>query len=470
MAIKIPIHGSLLISDSEGNLGTYSPMLINGYADDFGNRFRNPGTEEIANIGDTIVIKGIYPWVENNIAVITDASGHIHRLEADMTVTDITGDPLTGANPPTFASDGTNLIIADGGRMVYTDGTTTTLYVGDADAPTHVTHVVFYDSYIVAADANSGEFYWSDIGSLTTWNALNFATAESVPDTTLALLKGYQELIMLGTQSIERWRDVGSSPPFERLPGGVVDLFGLGAKYSCQYIAGQLFFIDSLGRVIAMTGNAHQNIGLPIQKGIDALTKISDAFSYHMEIGGNLFYGLTFPTDKITWWYDVRRNTWAQVGLWNAREYRFDPGIINCHAYMPNWNIHLVGDRRPTGKILKLSPDLYQDDGIEIRYIQQTGAYDGDVYPSKRTELTRIRAKRGVGATGSADPLLMLRHREGSGWSAERQFSMGVPGDRRPIIEFQMTDIFETQAVELSYTENTGMVITGIQSEVTATR
>lgn len=464
---KVPINDGLFMSDLDSELGPFSPVLINAYLDEFGNKHKIPGSVERGSVGDTVSITGLHPWAERNIIIAVDSSGNVYKMAQDYTVTNITGDKLLGTNPPTFADNGSVLVIADGGRMVFTDGSSNTAFIGDVDAPTNVTHVVFYNQYIVASKAASDTYYWSEVGDYTDWGALSFSTAESSPDPTLALIKRYQELMFLGMRSIERWRDYGTESPFARIPGTTIDTFGIGAAYTTRYVGGVLIFLDTFGRIVTLSGFQPKNIGRPIQRALDQLTKISDAYSHVLEINGKLFYAITFPTDNISWWYDVRLDKWQQTGFWRDGKYKFDAHIMRSYAYMPPWNVHLIGDRRQTGKILELSGNVYQDDGNEIRYLQQSGRYNVGTLRKKSPSLMSVRAKRGVGnVEASTAPKLMFRHKEDKNWSGEKQLDMGIVGDFDPVMKFSIHNKYNARSVELSYTENTPMVISGAEEEV----
>jgi hypothetical protein len=463
--VKIPINEGLYISDENADLGAFSPVLYNAYLDVFGNVHRRPGLEELVNTGNTLQITGLYFWEDKGIALVVDSAGSIWKIEkaTNYTITNITGDTLTGNNRPTFADNGSVVVIADGGRMVSTNGSSNTAYIGDTDAPTEVTHVVFYDQYIIASVKNSDVFYWSEVNDSTDWSALSFATAESSPDPTQAMLKNYQELEFYGKRSIERWRNVGTVSPFARIPGTTIDTYGCGASYSVANVVGMRYFLDNKRRIIQVT----KNIGQPIQKDLDEMSKVSDAFSDVFEIAGKIFYSITFPTDKKTYWHDIRLNKWSQMSYWYDNNYENQAHLLNSYCFAPNWGLHLVGDRRYSGKIFKMSSDIYQDDGQEIRYLHQSGKYDQGTNKRKRSSLMQFRAKRGIGAVDETMPKLMFRHREDKNWSSEKQLDMGIVGDSGSMIKLSLPGIYNTRQIELSYTESTSFVVVNVKEDVT---
>ena len=474
---SVPMNRGLFISDEDSDLGGFSRIFMNAYLSEIqrpdGTRdvHRNPGTITRASVGIMVSIPGIFPWPEKDMLIVVDGVGKVYSMDKNYAIINITGDSLTGTLKPIFAksSDGLTLIIANGGRMVYTDGFANTAFIGDSDAPSQVSHVVFYDQYIVAQELNSDTKQWSAVADEQDWDALDFSSAESSPDITLALIKENQQLVALGTCSIEREWNVGTISPFAIKPGGTIDTFGLGAAHTPKFAAGVLYFLDNYGKVVRLVGNQSQNVGRQIQKGLSALTNISDAYANVFDINGKLFYAITFPTDNKSWWYDIRLNEWSQAGFWRDDLYCFDAHIMDGYAYMPTWNKHFIGDRRATGSILELSANVYQDDGNELRYIQQTGRYDHGTHNRKKSRRLNIRIKRGVGnIAAEASPKLMFRHQEDGRWGDEKQLDMGLSGDTEPNLTIPYrVQRFRARSLEFSYTEDTPFVISGAEEPIT---
>ena len=154
-------------------------------------------------------------WMEANNVLYVVQRGDLWAIAADGTAT--IKKALTAINVSdidgrvSMANNGTQLCIVTGTYgYIYNPTTnvitdiTALLPAGGSDT------VTFLDSYFIVNRANTGRFYLSGQYDGLTWDALNFATAESNPDNLQAVVadKGY--LALLGTSSIELWINTGA--------------------------------------------------------------------------------------------------------------------------------------------------------------------------------------------------------------------------------------------------------------------
>jgi len=78
---------------------------------------------------DIFKIHGYHLWEEKNLILYT-INGEIIKYEIDSDkVVDITGDKLIPGFPPIFTENNDILIIANGGKMVFTNGEEKTAYI-----------------------------------------------------------------------------------------------------------------------------------------------------------------------------------------------------------------------------------------------------------------------------------------------------------------------------------------------------
>jgi hypothetical protein len=430
------------------------------YLDDLGAIHRRPGLSELFNISDTLNTVE-YWWQDGNMLITVASNGQIYKTTRALgayTTTNITGDALTGLRHPTFVSNGTVLIIANGGRMVFTDGTTNTAYIGDVDAPTNVSHVVFWDQYIVANSIGSSTFWYSEVNDYTDWRALNFFTAESSPDNIDALIINRQELLLLGDRSGETWQNNGVDP-FRRVDSLHIDR-GISAPSSLIRAFGTLYFLDHEWNVVKMVNRAPTSISKAIEKSIKAFSTVSDAVGDVLNADGRNFYVLTFPTENTTFVYDVALDRWYKWGFWNTYTNTYDRWGVMGITFAKSWGITIAGNQRSTGKILALSPTYINDDGDVIRYKVTTGADSYGVPNEKIGNHILLRADRGIGDVGGSDPLLMTRFRDNRrAWGVETRYSMGDPGDTDTELYIPAPGTFRNREWELTYTDEGPFVI-----------
>ena len=104
---------------------------------------KRQGVETLVKLGTAKPIDGVYWWEKQQLLISVSDGSVFKTINATGTTVDITGDKLLDSGRPTFTDNGTTLVIANGGRMVFTDGTALTAFIADADAPTQVTHVAW---------------------------------------------------------------------------------------------------------------------------------------------------------------------------------------------------------------------------------------------------------------------------------------------------------------------------------------
>ncbi|MCZ3174226.1 hypothetical protein NYZ25_19855, partial [Acinetobacter baumannii] len=99
--------------------------------------------------------------------------------------------------------------VTDGQKMyVYTVATSAFVQVTSA-LMANPMDLTYQDHYTVAAFTNSGMFQLSAIDDSTTFDALDFASAESAPDDLVRVIYDHGELVLLGQQTTEFWGNTG---------------------------------------------------------------------------------------------------------------------------------------------------------------------------------------------------------------------------------------------------------------------
>jgi len=130
--IEIPIHSGPY-RNTDGIAQKSIEQMINCYIDESGainkmwglKLFRDFGLELDGNAS-------LYWWQNKKWLIVVLPDGHIYKVtDAGGNYTDITGSggaDLRNTGNCSFDTDGTYLVVANGGRPVYTDGTTAPSY------------------------------------------------------------------------------------------------------------------------------------------------------------------------------------------------------------------------------------------------------------------------------------------------------------------------------------------------------
>lgn len=375
-----------------------------------------------------------------------------------------------GGSSGTVSMDenGTQLAICDGSSVyIFTYSTDTFVTVSDADLPSAET-IKFIDGYFVINKNDSGAFYLSELYDGTSWDALDFATAESSPDNLKRVYNALGQLWLFGDKTIEIWSNVGGSGfPFERISGGKIDT-GCAAAHSVIAMDNAIFWLGEDnkggGMIYRAQGFQPQRISThAIEYKLQQVNDLSTLVAYTYQQDGHVFYVLTGDSLETTIVWDNATNLWHERAYLNAGVY--ESHLANCHMYV--FGKHLVGNRLDSN-IYEMDLDIYDDNGAEIRR-QRTFTHIGDEGKRFKVRSLRVDFERGVGLTtgqGSA-PVAMLRVSKDGGrsWSNEYTASLGAIGVRRPAVAWNRLGYFEEMTVELTVSDPVKVAICGAYIE-----
>ncbi len=225
--------------------------------------------------------------------------------------------------------------------------------------------VAYMDGYFIFNRIGSGQFFISQLYSITL-NPLDWATAESAPDDTRAVVVAGRQLWIFGTRTTEVWYDNGDPLfPFMRISGAVVDV-GIANANTIGRIHNSIFFVGDDFKVYSTSGYEPIKISnTSIELMIDeAHVHRFLAFTYFNN--GHYFYVLHLDA-HTTVVYD------ADTGLWHRRvscKDEEDP-MISGARWKINGALNRYDSRVIYGYSARtfyyLSTDYYTDDGVKIR-------------------------------------------------------------------------------------------------------
>jgi hypothetical protein len=240
----------------------------------------------------------------------------VAKIDGAGAVTAFTGTP-GGSGGVTIAhnnrSGGPDVVAVSeqGGAYTLNLTTNTVSSFADADLPSTVNSVTSIDGYLVFS-CPDGRAFATDLNAVTV-NALSFATAEAKPDGLVRVLASGNRLLMMGTETIEPWADVGSSPfPFARgtsvIPVGLLTTMAVaGAETGWTQ---NIFFVAHDRTVRELAGYDTKIVSTPdVERFLAASTVSAIEASVHEAAGRSIF---TLSSDQGTWQYDVRAGTWRQ--------------------------------------------------------------------------------------------------------------------------------------------------------------
>lgn len=353
---------------------------------------------------------------------------------------------IAGTGLVSMADNGLQLAIATGAELYSVTSSAVTLVV-DADAPIDPIAVDFLDAYILAVDANSQTFQWSALDDTTTWDGLDFASAEGAPDKLVGLRVDHREIWLAGTDSVEVWFNDGSTP-FSRSSGGYIEK-GCASGKTLQKLDNTVYW---LGTDKIHGPAVYRAAGLQPERvsnnAIDAALRsygdLSNAFAYAYAEGGHAFYVLTV-TGHATWVYDAATNEWHRRSTWTQSDYDI-VSVVRCYN-------KLLGQKR-SGQIVELTPELNTDEGEVIRRRRVSGTLE---VGGKRFSVMRAEVLASVGTAALTEtPQIEVRWSKDRGktWSDPQIRSYGSTGDYEKRLIWGPAGGFRKMTMELTTTSD----------------
>ncbi len=445
-----------------------SYLLTNCYADELGYTVKRPCLASFLDLqlGVNRIVSGLYWWQKNGVAYAVSGQ-QIFKIEYSTTAskTDMTGTGIPEINTPvTFATDGTNLYAANGGKIFYTDNSAATIYMADGDAPIAVTHVAYLDGYLLANSVGTNRIYRSNVNAPTVWTAGDYFSAAGNSDNITAFTVLNRDIYIFGECSTEIWQNDGTTP-FSRVTGGYMDV-GCIAPYSVVTSDNNIFWLSNNRRFVSIEQGGVARISTPYDKEIESYSSVSDCRGYRVEIKGRPFLIFTFLSAGKTLVYDIDKKEWAEWNRYNSTNQTNEAWLGYSYAYSPLWGKHLVGTRHDS-LITELSSSTYRDVGETVRTQRVTGHIDYGTLRNKRCNQLRIRMKRGS-ENLTDTPQLMLRWKNNgsNNWSQEVWVDLGDQAETDIVRKLDRLGVYATRQYEITVTDNCPLVYGGVEEDL----
>lgn len=419
--------------------------------------------------GADTVIRGVYEFGTTLVVVIGPRVYSV-SLAGVATYLGI----ITTSTGNVFMSDnGIQAIIVDGTAAGYLITAGVLAAITDADFPA-ASSVTFQDGYFIITETNTGKIWISGLYDGNSWDALDFASAESNPDDALLVISNAHDLWIFGEKTAEVFYNSGNSDfPFERISGAILEI-GMTVASSAVKIGGQIYWLTDDGRVRRTVGYQGQVVTTPqIEYQFSTYGTISDAKGYKYTMMGHEFYVLVFPTEKKTWVFDTTTNFWHE---WESY-YSKDDAVPwsrhrgNCGCSFNRKQI--VGDYE-NGKLYELDIDTYTDDTHAIRRIRA-----GQTINKERVNVIHnsleIEFEAGVGLTGGVqgeDPQAFLDWSDDGGhtWSNEHWTGIGKIGSYKTRAIWRRLGISRNRVYRLTISEPVKLSVIAAYADLEACR
>lgn len=423
--------------------------------------YGTPGQKDWSTVGGDTIRAGLE--AQGYAYILSGAT--LYRVDSDLMAVPCTGDLIPNTGAATLINNGVQIGLLVRPEMFVIVGTTVTK-VTSAGFPTEgFSSLAYIDGYAVGTrDDESGEFYLSGLLDFSTFDALDFASAESSPDGLVAGLVDHREYWAFGGETIEVFSNTGASPfPLERVT--TVER-GCAAARSPGKLDNSLAWLGNDRMIYRANGYQPTRISTHTEEEILRVGTVSDAYSMTYFQGGHHFYALTLPSLGRTLVYD------AATTLWHERQSgtSLTPAAWNPQCIFTAFGKTLVGLQ--AGKVAELDLDTYTDlDDAPIR----SAITSLPIYPDGRRAIMsglELECELGVGIStgqGSAPEVMMRYSDDGaSSWSNERRTSIGLMGSRRDRAMFDRLGIFRQRTVEFAISDPVKKAIYGMNASIKA--
>lgn len=418
--MEIPLNGGFYVSDSlpvaHQQCVNWYPVVQQGPAMSQAQLFGTVGIEQVATTGSlsTDVNRGSHDLAGIPYFVNGNSLYRLNRglVAGEETFSTTALGTIAGIGRVSMADNGTQLMILVPGikGYIYTvAGGLVEITDPDLFASGDPQHVVFIDGYF-AVTTDSKAWIVSALNDGTSWDALDFSSAEADPDPIVAPVVHNNTIYIIGSQTTEGFENIGGTGfPFQR--NGIILDKGCAAPFSLVNSNQQFFMIgggkDESPAVWSFSGGAYNKVSTIVIDSILAGYSVDEldlAFSLAWGFKGQYFVSFVFNDRALT--YNQSTGIWHEQksGIENS-DGDYDQTRWRVNSIITAYNHVLVGDYTD-GRIGMLTDQLYQEYGTNIIRVFSTPPIQNNGNPF-RIPNVELFMETGVG-NGVVDPQVSM--------------------------------------------------------------
>jgi hypothetical protein len=417
--------------DAQACINLFPVLGESGTAKNVSALYGTPGTRPLLTL-PTGPVRGLHVPSDGSDAIAV-AGGSVYRISKTLAYTLIGAiDSQTGLVDVT--DNGTQAVIVNGAAGWVVDLASNQVTQIQNDAFYGASSADILDTFAIFNRPGTNQFYISGSNDMT-FDALDFASAESNFEPIVRLKVNHGELLLFKETVTELWRATGGTDfPFGRDTNATIEQ-GCAAPWSVACMDNTVFWLgknkEGGGIVWRLNGYTPQRVSTDaIEYAIAKYPTISDARAYAYQQEGHTFYVLTFPSGGATWVFDAATQLWHQRAYLNPNTGALGRHRSTCHIYYAG--LHVVGDC-DTGALYALDLDYYQDGTDPMPSIRAAAHISGPDYSWIVHNRLQVDFQTGVGLVsgqGSAPVVLLDWSNDGGRtWSNQRRGSLGKIGE-----------------------------------------
>lgn len=361
---------------------------------------KRPGLVEFCNVAPNAQGRGLIHFKNNFYAIIGNTVYEVSNSGIIVTpkITLPSSIGPCGIISCNSATLGDYIFICDGTVGWIIDDTGTPTQITDPDFPTpHRPSPTFIDGYVILAKGS--DVYNCNLDDPLGWNTDQYLSAEMFPDPVSALARQNNQVVVLGTDSIEFFYDAAnaSGSPLSRNDAAAIQM-GIAApdlvyqnEQFCAYVAQS----NSGGRAVwVIEGFKPRKVSDEyIERIIDAETNIQATSGFGFRTKGHLFFLINLKASDRTLVYDFDEKLWHEWASGIHTPYGSDPTYHHSFDYdhvadNGTGKVYLLS--ASTGDMYYLDPEYYLDENIPIVVEIRTNKYDMDTYNRKFASSIKI--------------------------------------------------------------------------------
>lgn len=299
--------------------------------------YATPGQKINQTIGSSGVLRALH-WISASNITIAVVGKEVWSIDQNNNQTQVTGSLLTSVGPVSIVDNGKEFFLVDGFNGWYgLNGVLTVI-------PTLIrpTICTYQDGFALVNQFGTDEFFQSNLNDFSTWDGLNFSSADSEPSPIQNIVSLFRQLWIFKVNSTEIWNNVGANGfVFQRMQGAFLQQ-GCSAPYSACKVGDHVCWLgqNEQGSYSVYTNDGYTAIAISTHA-IDyqleryigkSQAGITDAFGFSYKQAGHLYYVLTFPSGNATWVYDFKTQLWHERGEYiDGKYHRWDP---SCYTFV----------------------------------------------------------------------------------------------------------------------------------------
>jgi hypothetical protein len=371
------------------------------------------GAPYISGLAGTI--RSLYTL--NNLLYVV-AGNSFYVIAPPNNVATVLGTLSTNNGQVSITDNAVQIFLTDGlAGYIYNTQTAVFTKISDANFPPLPTGAAYQDGYFLVGKGNSRQFFVSAQYDGTTWTPVSFASKEQFTDNLVSIFASGGLIRLFGSNSIEFWTSSGSLDfPFIRSQG-VTTYLGVLAPASIDQVEDNFFFLGTNFngdmRVYWLKNTSVNSISSPqLNRQLNTYSKVTDAIGQAMQMDEHIFYILTFPTQGVTWVYDLTMSQFLEQPVWCNLSSAGMPYYRISQVTSLTGNIYL-GDSI-AGNIYSLSKELATENSAAVqRQLVSAHIYDN----GERVYVNELQLAMEVGSKNVQGPKLLFELSKDGGFT-----------------------------------------------------